>query len=189
MVDQPNPTVEEGGHRHLVGCVQPCRGQLALSTGPIGQVEAREHGAVGLLELKQGQRLPVDGAERHRQAVGVGQGIPNGKAHVREPAAGAITAPSVYSTIECTIDWGWTTTSMRSKGMSKSSWASITSSPLFIKVDESTVIFGPIDHVGWARASSTRTAASWSRVRPRKGPPDAVTSKRATSAAPPDRRH
>ena len=101
----------------------------------------------------------------------------------------AITAPSVYSTIECTIDWGWTTTSMRSKGMSKSSWASITSSPLFISVEESTVIFGPIDHVGWARASSTRTAASWSRVRPRKGPPDAVTSKRATSAAPPDRRH
>ena len=33
----------------------------------------------------------------------------------------------------------------------------MTSSPLFISVLESMVIFGPIDHVGWASASSTRT--------------------------------
>ena len=81
----------------------------------------------------------------------------------------AMVEPSVYSTIEWTIDCGWTTTSMWSRpmptpaspaGTPKSSWASITSRPLFMRVDESTVIFGPIDQVGWARASSTVTSAS-----------------------------
>ena len=65
--------------------------------------------------------------------------------------------------------------------MPKSSWASITSRPLFISVDESMVIFGPIDHVGWASASATVTARSRSAVQPRNGPPDAVSSRRATS--------
>ena len=32
-----------------------------------------------------------------------------------------------------------------------------------MSVDESTVIFGPIDHVGWASASSIVTAASSAR--------------------------
>ena len=50
----------------------------------------------------------------------------------------AIVAPSVYSTMEWMMDCGWTTTSMRSKGISKSSWASMTSSPLFMSVEEST---------------------------------------------------
>ena len=36
--------------------------------------------------------------------------------------------------------------------MPNSSWASMTSSPLFISVLESIVIFGPIAQVGWARA-------------------------------------
>ena len=36
--------------------------------------------------------------------------------------------------------------------MPNSSWASITSSPLFISVLESMVIFGPMLHVGWASA-------------------------------------
>ena len=41
-----------------------------------------------------------------------------------------------------------------------SSCASITSSPLFINVEESTVILGPIFHVGWASASSMVTSRS-----------------------------
>ena len=65
----------------------------------------------------------------------------------------------------------------------------MTSSPLFISVEESTVIFGPIDQVGWTRASATSTAASSSGVRPRNGPPEAVSSRRATSPGPPARRH
>src|SRR4029077_15324529 len=83
----------------------------------------------------------------------------------------ALVAPSVNSTIECTIDCGCTTTSMRSKPTPNSSLASITSRPLFISVDESTVIFGPIDHVGWASASSTVAVDSRSAGPSRNGPP------------------
>ena len=56
---------------------------------------------------------------------------------------------------------------------------------------ESMVIFGPIDHVGWASASSTVTSASSSAVRPRNGPPLAVSTSRATSrsASTDERRH
>ena len=41
------------------------------------------------------------------------------------------------------------------------------------------MILGPIDHVGWARASSIRTSASSAAGVLRKGPPDAVSSSRA----------
>src|SRR5829696_8309794 len=62
----------------------------------------------------------------------------------------------------------------------------MTSRPLFMSVDESIVIFGPIDQVGWARASSIVTSASSARVRPRNGPPLAVRTMRATrSESPP----
>ncbi len=58
--------------------------------------------------------------------------------------------------------------------MSKSHFASITSSPLFTSVEESTVIFRPIDQFGCFKASSTVISASSSFFLPRKGPPDAV---------------
>ena len=101
----------------------------------------------------------------------------------------ATTAPSWNSTIECTIDCGCTTTSMRSIGTSKSRCASITSRPLFASVALLMVMTAPMSQVGWASASATVTARSWSRVRPRKGPPDAVRIRRATSSALPARRH
>ena len=53
-----------------------------------------------------------------------------------------------------------------------------------MSVDESTVIFGPIDQVGWASASATVTSPSCSAGQPRNGPPDAVSSRRATSVVP-----
>ncbi len=65
----------------------------------------------------------------------------------------AIIEPSTISTIEWTTDCGWTTTSMRLGGTSNSQRASMTSSPLFISVAESMVIFGPIFQVGWRSAS------------------------------------
>ena len=65
----------------------------------------------------------------------------------------------------------------------------MTSNPLFIRVDESMVIFAPMLHVGCASASAAVTPASCARVRPRKGPPDAVTHKRATSRASSPMRH
>ena len=54
-----------------------------------------------------------------------------------------------------------------------------------MSVDESTVILGPIDQVGCARASSIVTSASSARLRPRKGPPLAVSTMRATRAGSP----
>ena len=65
--------------------------------------------------------------------------------------------PSTNSTIECTIDCGWITTSIASAGTSNSQRASITSSPLFISVAESIVILRPIRHVGWRSASPAPT--------------------------------
>src|SRR6478609_4423629 len=56
----------------------------------------------------------------------------------------------------------------------------MTSRPLFMRVEESTVILGPMLHVGWARASATVTWARSSAVRPRNGPPLAVSSSRST---------
>lgn len=44
------------------------------------------------------------------------------------------------------------------------------------------MITGPMAQVGWASASSTVTAASSSLVRPRNGPPEAVTTSLRTSA-------
>ena len=84
------------------------------------------------------------------------------------------------STIECTRLWGCTSTSMRSPGRPNRWCASITSRPLFIRVAESTEIFGPIDHFGCLTASATVTLASDARERPRNGPPDAVRMIRAS---------
>src|SRR3712207_366697 len=92
----------------------------------------------------------------------------------------ASAAPSASRTYEWTIDCGCTTTSMRSYGVRKRWWASMTSRPLFMSVAESTVILPPIAHVGWRSASSTVTPSSSSRVRPRNGPPDAVRTSLVT---------
>ena len=100
----------------------------------------------------------------------------------------ARTDPSTYSTIEWTIDCGWTTTPMRSTSTSKSHRASMTSRPLFIIVAESIVIFGPIFHVGWRSASSTVIAENVSKGRVRNGPPEAVRTRRRTSDGTPARR-
>ena len=86
-------------------------------------------------------------------------------------------------------DCGCTTTSIRSNGMSNSRWASITSSPLLTSVAELVVMTGPIAKLGWASAWSAVTSASSSRVRPRNGPPLAVTTSRRPPRRVPPRRH
>ena len=75
----------------------------------------------------------------------------------------AMTEPSINSTIECTIDCGWTTTSICEAGSPNSQCASITSRPLFISVAESIVIFWPICQVGCFSASAAVTCARLSR--------------------------
>ncbi len=74
---------------------------------------------------------------------------------------------------------GWIRISIRAAGMSNSQRASITSSPLFIRVAESMVILGPMDQVGWVRACSRVTWLRSGVVR--KGPPEPVSSRRRTS--------
>src|SRR4051812_3756095 len=81
---------------------------------------------------------------------------------------------------EWTIDCGCTTTSMRSYGMPNRWWASMSSRPLFISVAESMVILPPIAHVGCLSACSTVTSSSSPRVRPRNGPPLAVSTSLST---------
>ena len=103
--------------------------------------------------------------------------------------AWAMVAPSAKVTIEWTIDCGCTTTSMSAYGTPKSRCASMSSRPLLTSVAELIVTTGPMSQVGWARASSTVTSASSSAVRPRNGPPLAVSTSRATSPRAPPRRH
>ena len=103
--------------------------------------------------------------------------------------AWASVEPSWNSTIECTTDVGCTTTSIRSNGMPNSRCASITSSPLLTRVAELMVTNGPMSQVGCASACAGVTSCSSSRVRPRNGPPLAVSTRRRTSSPRPARRH
>src|SRR5580765_298661 len=64
----------------------------------------------------------------------------------------------------------------------------MTSRPLLARVAESIVIFAPIDHVGWRRASSGVTAAR-SLGPSRKGPPEAVRMSAATLVSDSPTRH
>ena len=103
--------------------------------------------------------------------------------------AWASVDPSTNSTIEWITDCGCTITVIRSIGMSNSRCASITSRPLLTRVAELIVMTGPIAQVGCAMACSGVTSASSARVRPRNGPPLAVSTSRRTSSARPPTRH
>src|SRR5690349_509257 len=103
--------------------------------------------------------------------------------------AWAIVDPSVNSTIEWITDCGCTTTLILSKPSPNSRWASITSSPLFTRVAELMVITGPMFQVGCASACSGVMPSSSAWLRPRNGPPLAVSTSWATSDPAPERRH
>ena len=62
--------------------------------------------------------------------------------------------------------------------MSNSQRASMTSSPLFISVAESIVIFRPISQLGCLRHRCNVTPANSSALQPRNGPPEAVSNSR-----------
>ena len=101
----------------------------------------------------------------------------------------AFDEPSTNSTTEWMIDSGWTTTSIRSAGTSKSQRASMTSRPLFIIVAESTEILAPIDQLGWATASAGVMAPKVDAGRSRNGPPEAVRTRRSTHPSGSPTRH
>ena len=75
----------------------------------------------------------------------------------------------------------WTTIETFSAGMWYRCMASMTSSPLFIRLAESTVILAPMDQLGLCKASSLVTRCNSSVVLPKKGPPEQVRIRRFTS--------
>ncbi len=93
----------------------------------------------------------------------------------------ASIAPSQNSTSECTIDCRWMTAVTLSSGRSYRCIASMISSPLFISVAESTVIFAPMLQFGCRSASARVLPASSPRVRPKNGPPEQVRMSRLIS--------
>ena len=101
----------------------------------------------------------------------------------------ALLEPSVNSTSEWTMAWGWISTPTRSRGTPKRWCASIVSSALFIMVAESMVTLGPIDQRGCSRACSSVTVARSSAGRLQKGPPVAVRSSRLTDSRCSPQRH
>ena len=90
-------------------------------------------------------------------------------------------APSLNSTMEWTMLWGCTITDTCASGSRYSRMASMTSRPLFISVEQSTVILGPMVQLGCRRASARGFLATSSRHIPRKGPPEQVRISRRIS--------
>ena len=90
--------------------------------------------------------------------------------------------PSRNSTIECTMDCGCTVTAIRSGSMSNRRLASMTSSPLFISVDELMVTTGPMFHVGWIQRLLGGDVGHLLARHAAERASDAVTIRRETSA-------
>ena len=85
--------------------------------------------------------------------------------------------------------WGWTSTLIFPGAISKSHRASITSSPLFMSVAESIVIFLPMLQFGCLSACASVTFARSFFAEARKGPPEAVKISSLISALAPACRH
>ena len=136
--------------------------------------KSQETGSSQVLGATSPDRSARAGQVRPRA---MGRRISGGEAWAR-------VAPSMNSTMEWMTDCGWTTTTISAGSMSNSRCASMSSSPLLIRVEELTVTTGPMAQVGWARACSAVTPVSSARLRPRKGPPEAVRMRRRTSVRP-----
>ena len=188
-VDEADATVVEGVDGDLVGGVVDGRPRAARPPRPGGP--ARPRGRPRRRAARSPTTAPcVQSTGTSASAIRSGQLMPSAiGTSIRGGPACAIVEPSTNSTIEWIICCGCTTTSMRSKGMSKSRCASMTSSPLLTRVAEFVVMTRPIEKFGCASACSGVTSASSARVRPRNGPPLAVTTSRRTSSARPPRRH
>ena len=152
-----------------------CRPPAGLAREP----QQRERLEVGLVELERRARRRSSGAPASRRARGTSARTRSAPACPGSRGARARRRRG-SGRGAWTIEVGWMTTSILSYGSPKRKCASISSSPLFASVAESTVIFGPIRQVGCASASSGVTSASSSRVRPRNGPPEAVRTTEST---------
>ena len=138
------------------GAVPPAR------PGLVGEAEAAETRRGRGARSRAGRAPPSRCAPNGRgDPVGVGRGRSRSAGACRACESWAMVAPSVNSTIEWTIDCGCTTTSIAVVRRRRTARGPRSPrGPCSSACDESTVIFGPIGHVGWARASSTVTSAS-----------------------------
>ena len=179
---EPQPAGDERRHADLVGGVVDGRGgaaRLPRRRAPAGRPGRRRRRGAGTPTSTPWSSR----SRRPRRAPGpASRGRGRSGSRMSGGLACASVEPSTNSTIECTTDCGWTTTSTRSSGTSKSRCASSSSRPLFTRVAELIVTTGPMSQVGWASACSTVTSCSSSRLRPRNGPPLAVSTSRRTSA-------
>src|SRR5207253_6390780 len=138
----------------------------AVVVVPPAAAAARPDAYAGYRAARTGSNVRVPaatGSKRRAPASGTRSGCVRayriGSSMVGKPTW-ARTEPSTNSTNACTTDWGWTTTSTASYGRPNRKCASITSSALFTRLAESTVIFFPIFQVGWRNASSTVAPAT-----------------------------
>ena len=151
------------------------------------QPQARERVLVRRLEGQRRRPRRGRAAHRHVDPLRVVQRVGDRHPHVRVPIC-ASAAPShsvdqrVHDRLRVNDDLDPVV------GPPNRWWASITSRPLFISVAESIVILPPISQVGCWSASSTVTPSSSARVRPRNGPPDAVSRSLFDRARPARRR-
>ena len=102
--------------------------------------------------------------------------------------AWAIVEPSMNSTIECTIDCGCTTTSMRSYGdveeqVRLDDLEALVHEGRRVRRDDGPHVPGGVRE----RLGRGDRRASSARSRPRNGPPDAVSTSRRTSSCAPER--
>ena len=150
---------QERLHRDLVGRAQPRRGRSPADPGAVGQVDAAEDRAVRGLE---GQRGRGWSSPARRRAPANGRASP-GRSRWAAACRGRRAGPGWSR--RATPPWSARSTAGAPRSQCgrrrspNNSCASITSRPLFIRVDESMVILGPMRQVGWARASATVTAA------------------------------
>ena len=98
--------------------------------------------------MRRAERGPVDGAERLVEAVRGAEREPDRQAHVGHRQLGDRGAVGELDHAVDRPTAGARRPRCWSKSTPNSSWASITSRPLFISVDESMVIFGPMVQVG-----------------------------------------
>ena len=105
----------KAGHRHLVGGVEPGRGQVARPARP-----GRPGRGRGTRSGRAPRTRAADSSAQSMAPKATAEPVRGTPARSRWAGAcpgsdsWAIAAPSVNSTIEWTIDWGWTTTSMAS---------------------------------------------------------------------------
>jgi len=181
--------LQERFHGYLIGGIERTSSGFRPPPARDRPGSTMESAEIRRLEIPMARRGPVQPRPPARA---------RGRAHVSAYWMGmrisvaqscAITLPSLYSTIACTVDCGWTTTSISLGAKPNSQQASITSNPLFISVAESMVILGPIFQVGCCKASAGVTRASFSMGVVRNGPPEAVRISFLASERRPARRH